>query len=98
MEFVVCSSVMHDRFQSWREAGVFDNMLVEMDKFYADQLGIGWEWQSVDTGTRSASLGGSETGKNPTDRGKQGSKIHILVDEKGTPLALRITGANQHDK
>jgi IS5 family transposase len=41
---------------------------------------------------------GKKTGKNPTDRGKQGSKIHILVDEKGAPLALQITGANQHDK
>ena len=96
--FGVCSSVMHDRFQSWRAAGVFDNILIEMVKYYADQLGIGWQWQSVDSGTRPSPLGGSETGKNPTDRGKQGSKIHILVDEKGAPLALRITGANQHDK
>jgi putative transposase len=96
--FGVCSSVIHDRFQSWREAGVFDNMLMEMVRYYAEQLGIGWEWQSVDSGTRPAPLGGSETGKNPTDRGKKGSKIHILVDKKGAPLALQITGANQHDK
>jgi len=96
--FGVCSSVIHDRFQSGREAGVFVNMLMEMVKFYAEQLGIGWEWQSVDSGTRPSPLGGSETGKNQTDRGKQGSKIHILVDEKGAPLAIQITAANQHDK
>jgi hypothetical protein len=69
-----------------------------MVRYYAEQLGIGWEWKSVDSGTRPAPFGGSQTGKNPTDRGKQGSKIHILVDEKGVPLALQITGANQHDK
>jgi transposase len=37
------------------------------------------------------------TGKNPTDRAKKGSKRHLLVDGKGTPLAVRITGANRHD-
>lgn len=43
-------------------------------------------------------MGGSKTGKNPTDRAKLGSKIHLLVDERGAPLAIFITGANEHDK
>jgi len=96
--FGVCSSVIHERFQTWRKEGVFDQVLIEMVQFYAERLGIGWEWQSIDSGTRPAPLGGSQTGKNPTDRGKSGSKIHILVDEKGAPLALHITAANEHDK
>jgi transposase len=37
------------------------------------------------------------TGKNPTDRAKKGTKRHLLVDGKGTPLALRLTGANRND-
>jgi transposase len=37
------------------------------------------------------------TGKNPTDRGKKGTKRHVLVDGKGTPLAVRITGANRNE-
>src|SRR6516165_2780587 len=37
------------------------------------------------------------TGKNPTDRAKKGSKRHLLVDGQGTPLAVRVTGANRHD-
>jgi transposase len=40
---------------------------------------------------------GALTGKNPTDRGKKGTKRHLLVDGKGTPLALRITGANRNE-
>ncbi|OLZ81771.1 transposase, partial [Chromobacterium violaceum] len=32
-----------------------------------------------------------------TDRGKCGSKRHIIVDRRGLPLALCITGANRHD-
>jgi transposase len=37
------------------------------------------------------------TGKNPTDRAKKGTKRHLLVDGKGTPLALRLTGANRNE-
>ncbi len=41
--------------------------------------------------------GGQETGPNPTDLGKLGSTRHIIVDRRGLPLALCITGANRHD-
>jgi transposase len=40
---------------------------------------------------------GALTGKNPTDRAKKGTKRHLLVDGKGTPLAVRITGANRNE-
>src|ERR1043166_2541824 len=40
---------------------------------------------------------GALTGRNPTDRAKKGTKRHLLVDRRGIPLALRITGANRHD-
>ena len=41
--------------------------------------------------------GGELTGPNPTDRGKPGSKRHVLVDAGGIPLALALTPANVHD-
>jgi transposase len=31
------------------------------------------------------------------DRGKNGSKHHLIVDAGGVPLASRLTGANRHD-
>ena len=40
---------------------------------------------------------GSATGSNPTDRGKPGTKRHLVVDANGTPLGLILTGANCHD-
>jgi hypothetical protein len=43
-------------------------------------------------------LGGERTGKNPTDRGKLGAKINLLVDERGDPISIVLTGANRHDK
>jgi len=36
-------------------------------------------------------------GPNPTDRGKLGTKRHILTDGQGIPLAVIITAANVHD-
>lgn len=37
------------------------------------------------------------TGPNPTDRGKSGSKVHLITDRNGVPLSLGISGANMHD-
>ena len=37
------------------------------------------------------------TGHNPTDRGKLGSKRHIITDKKGIHLSTFITSANTHD-
>jgi putative transposase len=41
---------------------------------------------------------GEKTGKNPTDRGKRGTKRSLLTDGAGVPLALAVDGANRHDK
>ena len=42
-------------------------------------------------------LGGSETGPDPTNRGKLGTKRHILSDRRGAPLSVVISAANRHD-
>jgi putative transposase len=36
-------------------------------------------------------------GRNPTDRGKRGTKKSVLVDEQGGPLGVVIDGANVPD-
>jgi putative transposase len=38
--------------------------------------------------------GGKKTGKNPTDRGKKGTKKSLLTDGAGGPLGVVIAGAN----
>jgi transposase len=40
---------------------------------------------------------GDQTGPNPTDKGKAGSKHHLITDAGGVPLASILTGANAHD-
>ncbi len=44
-----------------------------------------------------APLGGDETGPNPTDRGKSGSKRHLLTAQQGIPLGITLSSANCHD-
>jgi hypothetical protein len=70
----------------------------EFVEFYGQRRGINWTWQAIDSKSCPAPLGGETTGKSPVDRSKPGSKIHILVDGCGAPLAVRVTGANIHDK
>ena len=58
-----------------------------------DRLGAG----VPGLGERARPRGGEKTGPNPTDRGKQGSKRHVVVDRNGVPLAIALTAANVHD-
>lgn len=97
--FRVSSSVVHERFQRWREAGIFEKLVRRMVEYYArERGGISWKWQAMDSKNSPAPLGGEKVGKNPTDRGKLGAKINLLVDERGAPLSVVLTGANRHDK
>ena len=40
---------------------------------------------------------GAKTGPSPVDRGRTGSKHHLLVDGRGLPLAWTLTAANRND-
>lgn len=90
-------SSIHKYFQEWEKAGFFQKLWKRGLAEYDDMEGIAWEWQSIDGGTYKAPLAQESVGRNPTDRGKNGSKRHILVDERGVPLSIVVTGANRHD-
>ena len=97
--FGVSSSVVHERFQKWRRMGLFEKLMKRMVEYYArERGGVGWRWQAMDSKSSPAPLGGERTGKNPTDRGKRGAKINLLVDQRGAPVSVVLTGANRHDK
>jgi IS5 family transposase len=44
-----------------------------------------------------APAGGEATGKDPTNRGKPGTKRHLVVDRHGLPLVITISASNVHD-
>ena len=48
-------------------------------------------------GVGAGQKGGELTGPNPTDRGKPGTKYHLLTDAAGFPLHVLASAANVHD-
>jgi putative transposase len=91
------ASSIHAHFQVWCRNGVWHKVFQHMLKFYDHHQRIQWRWQALDSKSVPAPLGGQKTGPNPTDRGKYGSKRHVLVDARGAPLAITISAANLHD-
>lgn len=51
----------------------------------------------MDGAMTKAPLGGDDTGKNPTDRAKSGTKRSLLTDGAGVPIGLAVSGANTPD-
>ena len=85
------------RLKEWHEAGVWE----ELHRILLDRLGktdeIDRERASFDSASVPAPGGGQKTGPNPTDKGKQGSKRHLVVDRSGIPLSVTHSAANVHD-
>lgn len=90
-------STAHDRFQAWVEADVFLKLWQAGVQRFDELRGIDWNFLSMDGAMTKAPLGGQKTGRNPTDRGKQGVKRSVLTEGQGVPIGLAVDGANRHD-
>src|ERR1700710_723586 len=83
----ICShSSAHRRFQEWAAAGVFVNLWATGLQEYDELVGLDWEWLAMDGAMTKAPLGGERTGRNPTDRGKLGTKRSLLTEAAGAPV------------
>src|SRR4051794_39539973 len=95
---ICSSSSAHRRFQEWTAAGVFVTLWAQGLQEYDEVKGLDWSWLAMDGAMTKAPLGGERTGKNPTDRGKLGTKRSLLTEAAGVPVGLAVEGANRHDK
>jgi transposase len=85
------------RLREWNEAGVWQR-LHEMLLAELRVAGIlDLSRASVDSSHLRAMKGGAATGPSPVDRGKTGSKHHVIVEAHGIPLAATLTGGNRND-
>jgi transposase len=85
------------RLRDWQRAGVWDLIHFALLDWLARNDQIDWSRAVVDSCSIRAVHGGDQTGPNPTDRAKRGSKRHLICDGRGVPLAVRLTGANRND-
>lgn len=84
------------RLRDWQAAGVWEQLHATLLNWLGDEGAIDWSRASLDSVSVRAKRGGAETGPNPVDRGKRGSKYHLVVDRNGIPLAVRLSAANVH--
>lgn len=96
-------SAVHEHFQRWVAGGVFTALFRLGADTYEELCGFELTWQSMDGSlvqapVRQARCQAEEgLGRNPTDRGRSGSKLHLQVDQNGLPMAVMLAGANVHD-
>ncbi|WP_422615680.1 IS5 family transposase [Nocardia veterana] len=94
--FGVSVPTAHRRFTVWTEAGLWRRL----HRAVLDELGshglIDWSRAVIDAASVRAKKG-SMTGPSPVDRGKTGSKIHVLSDRAGIPLSVGVSAANTND-
>lgn len=85
------------RLRDWQQAGVWERLHATLLNWLGDAGAIDWSRASLDSISVRAKRGGEEAGRNPVDRGKRGSKYHLVVDRNGVPLAVRLSAANTPD-
>ena len=100
---ISASTTVYDRFRAWERDGFFTRFWAAGLAEFDEVVGIDWAWLSVDGAMTKAPFGVAATaeaegiGRNPTDRGKHGTKRSILSEGHGLPLAVALAGANRTD-
>ena len=73
------------RLRDWQQDGVWDLIHFALLNWLARDGDIDWSCAIVDSCSARAAYGGVQTGPNPTDRAKRGSKRHLICDGHGVP-------------
>ncbi|MET8705076.1 IS5 family transposase [Streptomyces californicus] len=84
------------RLRDWNEAGVWQQLHEVLLAELNAAARLDWSRAVVDS-SRASRKRGSQTGPSPVDRGRTGSKHHLITDGHGTPLAVILTGGNRND-
>jgi len=86
------------RVQEWQRLGIWGAIHELFLTLLHRDHKLDLEIAVVDSTFVPAPGGGEDTGPNPTDRRKTGTKHTLLVNGNGVPLALLTTGANVSDQ
>ncbi|MFJ2271955.1 IS5 family transposase [Streptomyces sp. NPDC087849] len=95
--FGISKSTTHCRFVIWSRAGLWGRLheavlgrihecgLLDLSRVVLDSAHV------------RAKKRGELTSPSPVDRGKPGSRMHVLSDAAGLPLVVGLSAANTHD-
>ncbi|MFK4189197.1 IS5 family transposase [Streptomyces sparsogenes] len=85
------------RLAEWTEAGVWSRLHEVLLARLRSANALDFSRAAVDGSHIRAFKGGARTGRSPVDRGRTGSKHHLITDATGIPLAATLTGGNRND-
>ena len=92
-----CGMTCWRRLRDWQRDGTW----LKIHKLLLDRLRgadkVDWSRALIDSSFVRAAYGGEATGPSPVDRGKPGTKHHVITDAAGIPLASSVTAANVND-
>ena len=92
-----CGSTLRRRLDDWGATALLRRVhLARIRMVRAGPEPASWD-VVVDRCSVRAKHGGELTGPNPTDRGKAGTKYHVVASTDGIPLAAVPSAANVHD-
>lgn len=94
--FGISKSTAHRRFLIWSRAGVWGRLHEEI-LHRLDDAGLLDLTRAVLDSAHVRAKRGELTGPSPVDRGKAGSRMHVLPDANGLPLLVGLSAANTHD-
>src|SRR3954469_11405857 len=93
-----CGSTPRRRLDGWSATALLRRVHVALVRMVRAGPGAAASWDVVvDSCSVRAKRGGELTGPNPTDRGKAGTKYHIVASTDGLPLGVVPSAANVHD-
>ncbi|MFE3738305.1 IS5 family transposase [Streptomyces sp. NPDC059134] len=85
------------RLAEWTEAGVWRRLHEVLLTKLRGANALDFSRAAVDGSHIRAPKGDPKTGRSPVDRGRTGSKHHLITDATGIPLAATLTGGNRND-
>ena len=83
------SSALHNRFQLWARAGLFDRIWEAGLCKYEELKGIAWEWQASNGCQIKAPLAQDAVGPNPMDQGKKWKQMDAAGRGEWRPAVVR---------
>ena len=92
-----CGMTCWRRLRDWQKDGTWDRIHRELLGRLRGADKIDWSRALIDSSFVRAAYGGAATGPSPVDRGKPGSKHHVITDANGIPLVGSVTAANRND-
>jgi transposase len=92
-----CGSTLRRRLEDWSTTALLRRVHIVLVRMARAGPGAApWD-VVVDSCSVRAKRGGELTGPNPTDRGKGGTKYHVVASTGGIPLGIVPSAADVHD-